>query len=235
MRAPSWAEIEEDGDDILVAAQPPHPSGRPGKLYHLRVRATERLTVAEAEPGTLLPRRCPERHVNSDGSFCLGLDPFGCTADQVDDFWAKLRSYLLCQQFADTRGQWPTGRWLSHGDAAHHQLAAEAAAERAGLAARYRKALEFGIGCLAGPLPSESFGTRSLSSKSERRLAIEDLIGAETRRRAAEAAFTDTYVLWGVRCCGTMHVCPIRDREAPMQNAVKATSTPSGEERNGFN
>jgi hypothetical protein len=190
--------------------------------------------VAEAAPGTLLPRLCPERHVNSNGSFCLGLDPFGCTADQVDDFWAKLRSYLLCQQFADARGQWPTGRWLSHGDAAYDQLAAEAAAERAGLTGRYRKALEFGIGRLAGPLPSKGFGTRSSATKSERRRAIEDLIGAETRRRAAEAAFAETYVLCGFFCCRTMQFCPIRDREAAMQNSRPGTSPSSEEERNGF-
>jgi hypothetical protein len=234
MRAPDWATFEPDGDGILVAAQPPHPSGRPGRLYHLRVSASDRLSVAEAVPGTQLPRRCPERHVNFDGSFCLGLEPFGCTADEVDDFWAKLRSYLLCQQYADARGQWPTGRWLSHGDAARHQLAAEAAAERAGLASRYRRALEFGIGRLAGPLPQTDLSSRTLAPKSQRRLAIEELIAAETKRRAAEAAFAEGYAFVGVRCCGTMHVCPLRDLEAAAPRPYTEVSPPSHEERNGI-
>ncbi|MBD8548270.1 hypothetical protein IFT82_16205 [Sphingomonas sp. CFBP 8760] len=184
------------------------------------MQASDRLIVAEAVPGSLLPRSCPERHVNSDGSFCLGLEPFGCTVDQVDDFWAKLRSYLLCQQFADVRGLWPTGRWLSHGEAAHHQLAAEAAAERAGLARRYREALEFGIGRLAGPLPAGGCSRRPPERRSSRRLALEELVDAEIRRREAEVAFADLYLNWGPRCCRTMRVCPIRDREA-----AAATST----------
>jgi hypothetical protein len=216
LHAPDWAKVTAPAtrDSIRVLARPRHLSGAPARAYDLRVSVEASIRVAEWKPGVVLPARCPERHVNFDGSFCLGLTPIIPNSDGALDFWAKLRGYLLCQDFAAECRRWPTGRWLSHGAAAEHQIEAEDAARRAGLAERYRAALEFKRGFLAGPLPDVQPRARP---STERRLAIEDLICAERRRRAAEASFARWWVNNVARCCGTMDECPIRDLEADCQ------------------
>jgi hypothetical protein len=194
---------------------PRNPSGRPGRAYRLKIDTTHGLFASEATPGSILPRFCPERHMNGDETFCLGLERFKLDDAGLRDFWAKLRAFLLCQDFAAKTGRWPTNRWLSHGPAAaEQQLAAEAAAARAGLAERYRRAIEFGEGWLAGPLqPKQQAGSPS-RTKSARRHAIEELIQAERRRRDCESQFMASLKCWGKRCCGTMRACPLREEGA---------------------
>lgn len=215
--APDWTtDLTWSGDRLLLTARPRRPSGRPGRVYRLRIEG-DPLKVWEAPESPvhrLLPTLCPERHVNGDGSFCLGLTPFAAQADRLDAFWATLRAYLLCQDFAAARGRWPSGRWMSHGNAAYRQIEAENAAAEAGLAERYRRALEFGEGWLAGDLtPRSSVCLPRVRPATARRKALEALVDAERRRRAAEAAFVDSMFYWGDRCCRTMHVCPLRDLE----------------------
>lgn len=215
--APDWiTDPTWSGDQLLLTARPRRPSGRPGRVYRLRIEGDPLKVweVPEHEGLRLLPTICPERHVNSDGSFCLGLMPLSAQADQLDAFWAILRAYLLCQDFAATQGRWPNGRWLSHGNAAYRQIEAEAAAAEAGLSERYRRALEFGEGWLAGDLtPRSSVRLPRVRPATARRQALEALVDAERRRRAAEAAFADSLFCWGDRCCRTMHVCPLRNLE----------------------
>lgn len=215
--APDWTtDLTRSGDRLLLTAQPRRPSGRPGRIYRLRIEG-DPLKVCEApDPRVhrLLPTLCPERHVNGDGSFCLGLRPFAVQADELDAFWATLRAYLLCQDFAAAQGRWPSGRWLSHGNAAYRQIEAETAAAEAGLSERYRRALEFGEGWLAGDLtPRRPVCLTRVRPATARRKALEALVDAERRRRAAEAAFAEALFCWGNRCCRTMHVCPLRDLE----------------------
>jgi len=213
--APDWVQITSaDSLDMHLTATPRGPSGQPGPTYGLRVALGPPLRVFEdknSKVANLLPDFCPERHINAgDGSFCLGLDTF--TISTAHHFWAALRSFILCQTYAGRHGLWPPGRWLSHGPiAAQAQLRAEAAAERAGLSERYRRALEFKVGCLAGPLVMPFKRSRSNAEVTPRRVAIEELIAEEIKRRDGEDDFSRDVTNWGYTCCETMKFCPLRN------------------------
>ena len=76
--------------------------------------------VFEKEPRKL-PGFCPERHINLDGSFCLGL-PEGDSDEIVsstaaDRWWAKLRGFLRLQVIASAVRRWPDDCSWPHGDA----------------------------------------------------------------------------------------------------------------------
>lgn len=200
----------EDGI-ALVDAAPPFASGRIGNIYRLKIMVGAVFRVWECVPGTLIPSFCPERHVNGDESFCLGLERFEYTVGGLDDFWGKLRSYLLCQQFADVHGRWPTGRGLSHGDAAYDQIEAETYAKAAGLERCYRRAIEFGIGRLAGDLSalSERLNADAAANRP-RRNALRKLVSAEIKRRVKDAEFLGWSRMTRNLCCDTMRECPMR-------------------------
>lgn len=187
------------------------PSGRRGRIYHLQVEFAPSVTVREDSAyARLLPVTCPERHINSDGTFCLGLGPVSSA-----NFWAALRSYLVCQDYAASRRRWPPNRWLSHGvQAAELQLLAEAYAAEAGVGERYRRALEFRTGCLAGDLATPERG----ENDTPRRAALIGLIHSELARREAEESFTRSCHMWGRRCCRTMTRCPLGDLEDQNQS-----------------
>lgn len=195
----------------VIDAAPPFASGRAGKRYRLKIVFGASLRVWESAPGTLIPSFCPGRHINGDMSFCLGLERFEYTVEGITDFWAKLRSYLLCQQFADAHERWPTGRGLSHGDAAHDQIEAETHAKAAGLERSYRRAIEFGLGRLAGDLTDLLAKLDAdAGTNRPRRAAFRRLVSAEINRRANDAAFLAWSRRTGNSCCDTMRECPMR-------------------------
>lgn len=84
-----------------------------------------------------LPAFCPERHINSDGSFCLYWqehDAMGIAdAAAAHRWWQTLREFLLLQERVAKLGRWPGEGW-AHGAAAHHQNQAETAAAALGQA-----------------------------------------------------------------------------------------------------
>ena len=231
--------LAPDEDDLEVDVAPPLQSGAPGKAYGLILRlGGQSVWVIERDPGTALPAWCAERHMNTDGTFCLGLEK-----PKVEDetaataFWQSLRTYLLYQQFADRNRTWPRGRWLSHGDAAWHQLDAEAAADACGLRDAYDRALEFGEGWLSGPLPALRWAIgrrasphrcpvstdgvfhhrRRLWKHCARCAAIGRLVEAECKRREEDERFIAMLRYCGRTCCGRMKVCALRDALAEAQ------------------
>lgn len=168
----------------------------------------------ERVPGTSIPAFCPGRHINGNKSFCLGLERFEYSAEGLAEFWAKLRSYLLCQQYADQHGRWPTGRGLSHGDAAYAQIEAEEHARAAGLEQSYRRAIEFGIGRLAGDLSKIADRLNADAEMHQpRRDSFRKLVKAEMKRREEDALFLGWSRLTGNPCCDTMRNCPLRINE----------------------
>jgi len=203
----------EDGAAFVDAA-PPFGSGRVGKSYRLKILFGAYFKVWEGVPGTRIPSFCPERHINGDESFCLGLEPFEYNVDGLVYFWAQLRSYLLCQQFADVHGRWPAGRGLSHGNAAHDQIEAEGHAKQAGLERSYRRAIEFGLGRLAGDLSGLSAKLDAdRATGRPRRDAFRKLVSAEMKRRAKDASFLGWSRTVGIPCCNTMRECPLRTEQ----------------------
>ncbi|MFC5565295.1 E2 domain-associated cysteine-rich protein [Rubellimicrobium aerolatum] len=115
------------------------PVPRPGgtaPVYNIIAEIRGDVVAArEAEP-VRLPAFCPERHINRDGSFCLGWDGADDLAVRDEEtaraWWRRLFKFLSLQERAARRRRWPDRRAWPHGDAARHQLRAEMAAHRLG-------------------------------------------------------------------------------------------------------
>lgn len=228
--APDWAEISVEADcSLRIRATPRHLSGAPTRSYALVIQ-TDRPAgaVSEAGSGRQLPAFCPERHINSDGTFCLGLERAAILDEEgARAFWQTLRTFLLSQQYAEKHGRWPPGRGLSHGDAAYDQLSAEKAAADCDLQVEYAAALDHQVGWLAGALPRISFtqpvtdecpyepqslGMMLLHENCSRCASIARLLNAEHARRVSE----ENFAFWagmGWDCCETMPRCSLRRRE----------------------
>lgn len=84
----------------------------------------------------LLPAYCPERHINSDGSFCLNwaddVDLTVFDAKSAEEWWRQLLQFLRYQQRADYTRRWQGSAWAHGSDAAKNQREAENAARRLG-------------------------------------------------------------------------------------------------------
>lgn len=115
------------------------PSGHQ-QVFELGLTITgDTVAVRELPVGTKLPSFCPDRHINHDGSFCLGWgDDNPSTIIGVEAarrWWSAVSRYLAHQVIATKRGVLPGhehGR--AHGDAAKDQAIAEEAAEQLGSA-----------------------------------------------------------------------------------------------------
>jgi hypothetical protein len=99
--------------------------------------SAERVWVSELPGHASFPAFCPDRHINADGSFCLGWgdDEPSQITDEIaaKRWWAMVYQFLSRQLGANNRGVFPGiehGR--AHGDAAKHQANAERAASRMG-------------------------------------------------------------------------------------------------------
>lgn len=227
---PDWVTVVADeGLTVRILGRPPLPSGLIVEPYDLTLRQAESgVIVGETVPGTRLPPRCPELHIQAEGAFCLGRE-----ANRLDTqlnaalFWRRLGDYLVHQHHAARRRRWPAGRWLSHGhDAADAQLAAEDVARKSGWVDDYADALENDRGWIADAVKSgvgppgvsacrceakAGPGRRGRRRCPHRRFA-ERIVKAEHQRRVAEQAYFDLLHECGVRCCGRVDGCGLEGR-----------------------
>lgn len=127
--------------------------GRQVERQLLVVADGDRLSAREPVP-THLPAFCPDRHLNGDGSFCLGwsghedkrvLDEAGAAS-----WWAKQLQFFRLQERASRLRHWPDRRVWAHGGAAQYQLVAEKCARALGK--RIETALEWGRLTLGPPI-----------------------------------------------------------------------------------
>jgi hypothetical protein len=187
------------------------------------------IKVCERSIGSTLPACCPERHINPDGTFCIGLRAGeGVTDETAPAWWRKLHAFALLQETAAETGFWPSDAELSHGDAGEVEIAAENAADELGLRAVYREAVAFDTGVIAAGVSKISAKTGMLRNgrsacicgRTDRRgriLLRRDCYGIgrgcpilfEHRRRAMVDEYWQT-LRGRVVCCGTMRECPLR-------------------------
>lgn len=124
-KSPDWCVVERQTRKSadLKLSPPSAPC-----FVDLEVRLEEQknggLTVRESVVGTMLPKFCPERHINPGGTFCLFLDSTNpiLTELELAAWWHGLAQFLQNQCFASSEGYWPITMGLSHGDAADIQL-----------------------------------------------------------------------------------------------------------------
>lgn len=100
------------------------------------------ISVREANK-TILPSYCPERHINTDGSFCLSwsedIDLAVIDEGSAVRWWEQLMQFLRKQRRAWKKKQWPDSAWAHGIGAARCQRVAEQAAARLG--SRFQSAL----------------------------------------------------------------------------------------------
>lgn len=100
--------------------------------YKLLLKQKGEEVTAQEETREHLPNFCPERHINSDGTFCLHYA--GATSLKIVDeasavAWLEtVYKYLTLQERARAQRRWPNDDAWAHGEAARHQHAAMAAA-----------------------------------------------------------------------------------------------------------
>ncbi|MBS0234246.1 MAG: hypothetical protein JSR99_12270 [Proteobacteria bacterium] len=189
--------------------------------------------VGVGESGTkVLPKFCPDRHINSDGTFCLGYPaPQVSTTDEAVVWWGLLKDYIELQRVASRTGRWPPKRWLSHGDAggSFHIKALETA-KRLGIEEDYYRNLQGEAVWFTDPwLRLDRTKTRLVNGRSPCPMGCRDrrgypilrrnclhkddvvtLVRSEALRRKGEAAFWAKMRSEGVKCCGTMKTCPLK-------------------------
>lgn len=195
------------------------------------VHIGDEIKVSERSIGSALPACCPERHINPDGTFCIGLRAGeGITDETAPAWWKKLHAFALWQETAAETGFWPAEAQLSHGEAGEVELLAEKAAEDLNLLTVYREAVAFDTGLIASAVPKVNAKTSKLRNgrsacicgRTDRRgrpLLRRDCqfhgcpIVLEYRRRAMVDEYWRT-LRGRVACCGTMHECPLRAGDA---------------------
>lgn len=126
------ALVSRDGGSATFDVPATAPSGR---MQVFRVLAAGEGGPTAREVEGALPPFCPERHINPDGTFCLGwgkdASPNVVNAETAEVWWGRVLAFLRLQMRAARARKW-TGREWAHGSAAVHQLNAESAAEKLG-------------------------------------------------------------------------------------------------------
>ncbi|RTM14419.1 MAG: hypothetical protein E6R08_02440 [Nevskiaceae bacterium] len=226
--APGWAELRQvDGRQADIDAVVTRSSGAFTRVFELVViHLAREVKVFERLRGQTLPTSCPDRHINDDGSFCLGLRAGeGITLETAVAWWKKLHNFLLCQETATESGWWPAGAQISHGEAGEIELRAEAVSASLGLLQAYREAVEFDTGLIAAGLSKINRSNGLLrNGRSVCLCGRKDKRGnpllrrechsfgcpivLEFERRAAADRFWRS--MQGRPCCRTMRDCPLR-------------------------
>lgn len=205
-----------------------------GDGLELYIRGEPAPIVAERVPGTAIPARCPERHVQGDRTFCVGLDrPAVRDQDDAELWWEYLRQYVLCQSVAKATGVWPPNHALDHGDAGRHHRKALEIASRLGIEDEYLVAHQdepswitdphlrllgrkdepingrapCPRGCRARGQPSAPRLRRNCAWRRD----LLEIVVEERKRRKELARYWDSVRKEGIICCGTMRSCPLLD------------------------
>ncbi|BDA84305.1 hypothetical protein Sa4125_18470 [Aureimonas sp. SA4125] len=140
--------IDEGGNGVRIAVRPTLDSGAPPPTYLIEVSAIGGALRVQECGSHRLPAYCPERHLNSDGSFCLHWaeeEPLGFgTEDDIMLWWGKLLAFLRRQIAVDSLRRWPgKSDARAHGpEAARGQASAERAATALGK--RFTSAMDEG-------------------------------------------------------------------------------------------
>ena len=227
--APNWVSVSKmQGTMLEIVALPIRAGGILSRQYDLKIESyTDTSVLIKENPvGKLLPQSCPERHVNPDATFCLGLNA-GRQVGSVDEgliWWRQLEVFLDCQETVHNTGAWPSHAQLSHGAAGETELLAEELALKCELLEEYRRAVQFNSGVIAdaahflekkGRLRnSRSICLCGRKSKRGAPLLKKDcaqfkgqcLIFFEVQRRKQVNVFWQSFKQ---TCCGSVATCPL--------------------------
>jgi hypothetical protein len=187
-------------------------SQREGPLLPSTPRYFTRFVLAVRERGSVLrlPRFCPERHINDDGSFCLGwgaeFDPWPRSRESARHWWKTVCGFVQLQDRASLLRYWPARAW-AHGDAAEFENDFE------------KLAMTLPNSVVAGVKDAHGRGRRLSSrplcpcgsgrGRSCHQVAVRNLELVLDRIDACEEAYWRDLRQAGARCCGTMDGCSL--------------------------
>lgn len=204
---------------------------------HLHIFGRDVPRVREEEPGTNLPCRCPERHIQSDMTFCLGLRYLTVqSAEKARQWWVQLNQFLRCQGVAELTRVWPVKHALDHGDAGKHHERALALSLEAGVEEEYASARLGEPSWLTDPklhifdkkgrpINGRALCPRgckrrargrlvgTLRTDCDKRQLLVDLAFAEHLRRKSLHQYWQSVFASGEKCCRTMRGCPLASHE----------------------
>jgi hypothetical protein len=229
---PDWFAIQNVGGNLIGDALPRDTIWETSGIGLRIFPKPDRLGAAEVTPGTRLPVRCAERHIQADQTFCLGLDALPVeTREDAEIWWAHMEQWLQVQSIAAQTGRWPAHHALDHGHAGELQRAAQNLAAELDLTEEYERAhagkpswitdSTLGIafddgkpmnGRMACPEGCTNGRRRRpvLRRKCKKREGIARLVTLERERRRALDLFWASERLSVRGCCGTMLSCPLR-------------------------
>ncbi|HEX8513673.1 MAG TPA: E2 domain-containing protein [Allosphingosinicella sp.] len=235
--APVWFSVDAvDSQSLTGRARAPKTPWVANGL-RLRIFGHPKPRVGEEVPGTDLPARCPERHIQGDKTFCLGLRYIDVRSPgDAAQWWEQLRQFLTCQAVAERTRIWPPGHALDHGEAGEHHERALALAAEAGMEEEYAAARLNEESWLTDPKlrlfdkKGKPINSRSVCPRGCRRRArgrlvpilrkdcarrklVVDLAFTERLRRKALAEYWQHVFKEGTRCCRTMRSCPLGEHE----------------------
>lgn len=233
-RCPAWFTVDRSFRGSLEGVA--HIPGSPWpKGVALTIRGGSKVSVYETNPGTAFPARCPERHIESDGNFCLGID-IGDVAnvEAADRWWEALRQHLLCQSVAERSRFWPDRFALDHGDAGEWHAKALKLASDLDIEEEYARCHADEPSWITDPKAQIlhrdgrpingrtpcPLGCRwrkrgrvvaRLRAECKQREKVTELILVERQRRKKLAEFWTWMRKTGRECCGTMRDCGLKD------------------------
>lgn len=232
-RCPDWFIIARSAGGYLEGTAKVPGSPWPAGIA-LSIRNSAKLRVYETIPGTAFPARCPERHIELDGNFCLGIDTVSVVdTTAADRWWEALRQYLLCQAVAERSRIWPDRFALDHGGAGEwHARALELASDlgiedeydrthadepswisdpKARIVHRDGRPINARTPCPLGCRWQKRGRTISrLRADCDQREKVNALVLAERERRRELANYWSRMRKAGIECCGRMRDCELR-------------------------
>jgi hypothetical protein len=230
--APDWSVVTlVHISKFKVRAAPHRASGVRTRSFDLLVSEEDaEVVVREEAQARKLPAFCPERHINKDSSFCLGLDAGSevTTLVAATYWWDKLKSFLVCQETAEETGFWPPYAQLSHGEAGEIEAKAEVVSRSINCLSEYREAVQHNSGFIAERLTKINKATGRLYNgrapclcgrKGQRGQVVLRRIchklgcpvEFEFKRRLAVDRFWKSMA--HKTCCGSMQNCPLERGE----------------------
>lgn len=235
---PSWFTITESSGGEIQGTPSLLGSSPSWAQLNLSIDCDATPRVKETSKGQCLPAYCPERHINPDASFCLGLEQSRVEDERTaTEFWDNLKRYLTLQRIADVNRSWPEENSWDHADAAVYQRDAESLAASLGLQHEYREARSGRRSWLTSPRTKMvdrngniintrrvcpkgcKYPRRSTHQQIRRNCpnsnSIAELINLERKRRAHLLDFWREMRRNSI-CCGTLNDCPHKYSESEL-------------------
>jgi hypothetical protein len=214
---PAWAIVQSNqSNSFCIDATIPKFGGSGWPVVRLTIASRNAKLCAKETKPILWPAFCPERHINDDGTFCLGISDVPSVNDKSSaiSWWSYLQEYLDTQFVAGQTKKWPPNKQFAHGDAGIAEEALEKLTKGTKFEQEVGQAHQRNVGWLASTLPRiHKTCPRGCNRKGRpilRRNCVDrelmfQIVALEHRYRQGEAAFWKSHS--GTKCCGYSEGC----------------------------